>query len=105
MVRPCRKKNCGRKITKPKISVLIVIRTQLPTNNLCRIGGLNIEAAVSWGVGAVITGAGSEPAAAATSFSMPRMGGLASAVETRDSRRRGDVRKILRQYPEIDVPS
>src|SRR4029453_4123747 len=39
MVRPWRRKNCGRKITKVKTSVLIVISTQLPTTIRCRSGG------------------------------------------------------------------
>src|ERR1700730_16904692 len=31
MVRPCCTKNCGSQVTKPKIKVLTVINTQLPT--------------------------------------------------------------------------
>src|SRR6267143_2161207 len=52
MVRPWRRKNCGRKITKPKIRLLMVISTQQPTtmrsisgwrssapNGTCGLGG------------------------------------------------------------------
>ena len=37
MVRPCRRKNCGRNITKQKISVLMVINTQQPVRELAHV--------------------------------------------------------------------
>ena len=49
MVRPWRRKNCGRKITKPKISVLMVISTQLPTSMRCSSGGASSRALTSCG--------------------------------------------------------
>ena len=104
MVSPCRRKNCGRKITKPKISVLIVISTQLPTSSRCRIGGLNIAAPVSCGVGAPNFGAGSVPAVDATSFSMVCIRASASALRPCASSQRGDSGKFLRRYQTTSEP-
>ncbi len=104
MVRPCRRKNWGRKITKPKISVLIVIRHQLPTSRRCRIGGLNIAAAESCGVGSVGFGDGSVPADEATSFSIDFRRASASAVRPCASSHRGDSGKFLRRYHTIKAP-
>src|SRR5262249_60294801 len=39
MVRPCCRKNCGSQVTKPKIRVLTVISTQLPTIMRSSSGG------------------------------------------------------------------
>src|SRR6478672_11165248 len=52
MVSPWRRKNCGRKITKPKINVLIVISTQEPTIRRCSSGGLSMSDALTCGAGA-----------------------------------------------------
>src|SRR5947209_13846208 len=57
MVSPWRRKNCGRKITKPKIRVLIVISTQEPTIKRCNSGGLSMSEAATCGTwGGTTTG-------------------------------------------------
>ena len=105
MVSPWRRKNCGRKITKPKISVLMVISSQHPTSRRCRIGGLNIEAAVSCVTGAVMAGAGSGPVVAATSASMVCISASASASRPCASSQRGDSGRFLRRYHTISAPT
>src|SRR6202035_5311024 len=59
MVSPWRRKNCGRKITKPKINVLIVISTQEPTIRRCSSGGLSMSDAATCATGAGTTTLGS----------------------------------------------
>src|SRR5664280_1238025 len=93
MVRPWRRKNCGRKLTKPKISVLMVISTQLPTIMRCRIGGGGLAAG------------GNAPAPAVTSFSIDVIKASASALRPFDSSQRGDSGKFLRRYQTISEPT
>ena len=103
MVRPWPRKNRGRKITKPKISVLIVISTQEPTIMLCRIGGFSMAEAVTCATGAGCAGAGSGPAVAA-SFSIDCIRASASSVRPFDSSQRGDSGSRLRRYQTISEP-
>src|SRR5665213_1338644 len=103
MVRPWRRKNCGRKITKPKISVLMVINTQQPTSNRCRIGGLNISEADRCATGAVTIGGGKDSDGEA-SASIDCISASASAVRPCDSSQRGDSGRFLRRYQTISEP-
>ena len=105
MVRPCRMKNCGRKITKPKIRVLMVISTQLPTNMRWRSGGVSSFQALTWGSGvAEITGGGKGPPAEA-SFSIAWISASASSVRPFDSSQRGDSGSALRIHHTISEPT
>ena len=103
MVRPWRRKNCGKKITKPKIKVLIVIRTQLPTNNRCKIGGRNMAAALNCAGGALAAGV-DKAAVWATSFSIVCINASASAARPCASNQRGDSGRFLRKYQTISEP-
>jgi hypothetical protein len=84
--------------------VLIVISTQQPTKRRCRIGGLNISAAVSCGTGAAITGGGSV-APPEDSASIDSISASASAVRPCDSSQRGDSGKFLRRYQTTSEPT
>ncbi len=103
MVSPWRRKNCGRKITKPKIKVLIVISTQEPTIMRCSSGGLSMSDAVTWATGAGTTTGGSVPPPA-DSFSIACIRDSASAVRPCDSSQRGDSGRFLRRYQTISEP-
>src|SRR5215831_12445447 len=61
MVRPWRRKNWGRKITNPKISVLMVMSIQLPTKRRCNSGGASSASTPTGGVAAAAAGAGGRP--------------------------------------------
>src|SRR5262249_2712246 len=63
MVRPCCTKNCGSHVTKPKINVLMVISTQLPTIMRNSSGGRASAAKSAGGAGATGTTAGNTVAA------------------------------------------
>ena len=104
MVSPWRRKNCGRKITKPKINVLIVISTQEPTIMRCSSGGLNMSDAATCGTGAGTTtgGSGLPPA---VSFSIVCINASASSVRPCDSSQRGDSGRFLRRYQTMSEPT
>src|ERR1700730_9902685 len=100
MVSPWRRKNCGRKITKPKIKVLIVISTQEPTIRRCSNGGLRMsDAAAGAAGGATTTRGGGLPAEDSVSIACIRAS--ASAVRLVDSSQRGDSGRFLRRYQTI----
>ena len=103
MVSPWRRKNCGRKITKPKISVLIVISTQQPTSRRCSSGGFSMSMAATCGTGAGTTTGGSVPPPA-DSFSIDCIKASASAVRPCDSSQRGDSGRFLRRYQTTSEP-
>ena len=103
MVSPWRRKNCGRKITKPKINVLIVINTQEPTIKRCSSGGFSMSDALTCGTGAGTSTGGSVPPPA-DSFSIACIKDSASAVRPCDSSQRGDSGRFLRRYQTISEP-
>src|SRR6202034_3966101 len=104
MVRPWCRKNCGRKITKPKISVLIVISTQEPTIIRCNSGGLIMSiAAAGLTAGGITTGgSGLLPLA---SVSIACISASASSSRPSDSNQRGDSGKFLRRYQTMSEPT
>jgi hypothetical protein len=103
MVRPWRRKNCGRKITKPKINVLMVTSAQLPTRRRCSSGGASRASALTGFAARVGAGVGSGPAVAA-SFSIAFIRASASSVRPFDSSQRGDSGKALRRYQTMSEP-
>src|ERR1700745_3320830 len=99
MVSPWRRKNCGRKITKPKIRVLMVISTQQPTIRRCSSGGFSMSAAVTWATGGGNTPGGRGRPAGGFLFDRLHHGfGLRrAALRFKPARR---FRKVLAQIPD-----
>ena len=103
MVRPWRRKNCGRNSTKPKISVLMVINTQQPTNSRCTSGGLNRSDIATSGTGAGTFTAGN-PLPPDASCSIDCISASASSVRPCASSQRGNSGRFLRRYQTISEP-
>src|ERR1700694_4342445 len=99
MVSPWRRKNCGRKITKPKINVLIVISTQEPTIRRCSSGGFSMSDAATSATGAGTTTPGSGlPAEDSVSIALLKGSAFPGAPFRFEPARR--FRQILAQVPD-----
>src|SRR5262249_32936294 len=103
-VSPPATKNCGSHVTNPKISVLTVISTQLPTTMRLSKSPCSSDARVNCGVGTGAAGGGSGPAAEA-SFSIAASIASASASRSLISSQRGDSGNDLRRYQTISAPT
>ena len=104
MLMPCCPKKVGSQLTKPKISVLTVISTTLPTTSRGSRAGLNNEAKVQTGVGTAGAGGGKGlPPDASRSIAC--ISASASAVLPALSSQRGLSGSFLRRYQTIRAPT
>src|SRR5438477_4235884 len=104
MEMPCWPKNVGSQLTKPKISVLMVISTTQPTTRRGSRAGVKSDARLhcaTWGVGAG-AGNGRPPDA---SRSINSISASASAVLPLVSSQRGLSGRFLRGYQTISAPT
>ena len=103
MVRPCCTKNCGSQVTKPKIKVLTVISTQLPTIMRNSNGGR--ASAARFGRAGTAPHGTTAGNAVAAPFSIAAIMASASSLRPWDSSQRGDSGRFLRSHQTISAPT